>query len=72
MEKEDFEQLEKLLGKLSDFLNHRYCIVPEVIHDCYHIAVYNKDGSIKDSEIAATLEIVALKILAKINTDGTK
>jgi len=60
----DFAQLEKLLGKLRLHLDHKFCIVPEVIQDAYHLAIYDEAGNIKNTAVGAFLEDAATKVLS--------
>jgi hypothetical protein len=63
MSKDEFKQLENLLGKLSAMLNGKYCIVPEVVHEGFHIGLYNKMGHLSKTATCATLEKTAMAII---------
>lgn len=65
MTPDDFKQLEDLLGKLSTYLNERYCVIPGVIQDGYHIATYSKNGLVEYKTISATLKQAADDIIAQ-------
>ena len=40
MSKEEYMQLELLLGKLEIELGNKICIIPSYVHDGYHINLY--------------------------------
>jgi hypothetical protein len=56
MNKDEFKQLEHLLGKLGIMLKDKYCIVPNVVHEGFHIGLYNKAGDLSKVATCATLE----------------
>ena len=63
MTDKQFEQLEKLLGKLGTELNHTYCIIPNYIQDGCNIGIYNTDGSLKDQSTAKDIKSAVNKLL---------
>jgi hypothetical protein len=56
MTDKQYEQLEKLLGKLGAELNHTFCIIPNYIQDGCNIGIYGNDGNIKAQSTAATIK----------------
>jgi hypothetical protein len=42
MTNEEYKQLESLLGKLEMEVGEKICIIPNYIHDGYHIGVYSR------------------------------
>ena len=63
MEKEDYEQLEFLLGKLNTEIGNdkRIMILPNYVHDGYYIGVY-KDNVLTDQYVGATIQSLVKKI----------
>lgn len=43
MSNEEYKQLEILLGKLTEELGSKYCIIPNYIHDGYCISIYSSN-----------------------------
>jgi hypothetical protein len=59
MTKEEYIQLESLLGKLQIDLGHRVCILTGHIHDGYHIGIYSSNSGTKRKEASGpTIEDV--------------
>lgn len=56
MTKEEFDQLESLLGKLRGVLNARYCIIPGYVHHGPYIALYCDDGKVSKQQIGMSIE----------------
>lgn len=69
MTTEDFKQLEQLLGKLGGHLGHRFCIVPNCVHEGYHIGLYDDNGDIKASDTWTDLETTTKRVIEKIPTN---
>lgn len=44
MTKEEYKQLEELLGKLTTELGNKICVIPGHIHDGYYIGVYSSNS----------------------------
>ena len=63
MEKEDYEQLESLLGKLNTEIGNdkRIMIIPNYVHDGYCIGIY-KDTKLIDQYVGATIQSLVKKI----------
>ena len=63
MEKEDYEQLESLLGKLNTEIGNdkRFMIIPNYVHDGYCIGIY-KDSKLTDQYVGATIQSLVKKI----------
>lgn len=73
MEKEDYKQLEHLLGKLNTEIGNdkRFMIIPNYVHDGYAIGIY-KDGILVDQYVGANIQPLVLKINSEmIMKDGT-
>lgn len=61
MSKEEYKQLEMLLGKLEVEIGNNICIIPSYVHDGYYINVYSRTSglSLKSAtchSIEATVE----------------
>lgn len=57
MSKEEYQQLETLLGKLNAELGHKICVIPAYVHDGYYINIYSsKTGLSLKSAIGPTIE----------------
>lgn len=65
MEKEDFKNLEELLGKLSIDLGYRFCIIPQDIQDLTYIAIYNHDGKLLKQTYGLDIEDCVKKLSTK-------
>lgn len=63
MEEKEFLELELLLSKLHRHLKTRYCIVPNAVHEGYHIATYDENGDIVDKCIGVNLSSVCEQLL---------
>jgi hypothetical protein len=65
MEKSDYKQLEKLLGKLGTKIGDRYCIVCNSIFDGYSIGVYTIRGSLSEQATSYSIESAIEKLGTK-------
>jgi len=63
MTTEDFKHLEELLGKMKVHLGHRFCIVPNAVHDGYHVAIYDDKGDVKATDTWTDLKTVAERLM---------
>lgn len=67
MEKEDYKQLELLLGKLNTEIGNdkRIMIIPNYVHDGYVIGIY-KDTKLIDQYVGANIQSLVNKINAEM------
>lgn len=67
MEKEDYEQLELLLGKLNTEIgiDKRILIIPNYVHDGYAIGVY-EENELKEQYVGANIQSLVKKINAEM------
>ena len=63
MEKEDYDQLELLLGKLNTEIGNdkRLMIIPNYVHDGYCIGIY-EDSKLTNQYVGATIQSLVKKI----------
>ncbi len=69
MTNEEYKQLESLLDKLQGHLGHKYCIVPNVVHFGYYIAIYDENGNVKKAETWTDIKSVCDRLLLESITD---
>jgi hypothetical protein len=63
MTKEEYKQLDKLLGKLSQKLsNKRYCLIPYHLNEGVYIGVYGDSGILLAEVQAPSIEDAVNKI----------
>lgn len=66
MTSQEFKQLEGLLNKLNNFLQHRSMIGVNQLHDGVYVAIYdNKTHELKDHLMLMDLEKTATELRAK-------
>lgn len=67
MTKEEYAQLESLIGILQTELGHRVCILSGHVHDGYHIGIYSASSGTKRQEASGpTIEGVVNELKATI------
>lgn len=63
MSKEEYKQIETLLGKLEMELGNKICIIPAYVHDGYYINMYSsKTGMSLKSAIGPTIEAAVFQL----------
>jgi hypothetical protein len=68
----EYKQLEYLLTKLHEEVGHAFCIIPNYLHDGYHIGIYSSEsGEPITSATGPTIQETVEKLNLQSNTNDT-